>query len=650
MSSVAGSDPATDNVVAIRPRGTVPGQPADRRVGITAAVVTAAISVSALAGGLYDFSRWGLLAGVLLAVLVGMVISGQVRSFGPLTPALVALVALAGWAAASMLWADSAGRAWTESNRLVLYAAALAVVAGALRTRRDVRAALAIVAVVIAAAALWTAVALLAGDAGAFLDHRLNSPIGYINGTAGLFLMGLWPLLAVAERCDEPRLSGAAAALAVVELNLLVLTQSRAIVPALLLTVLLALVAFPGRVRRLWALLAVAAGAAAAAPWTLAVYADRVALRPSAVPEHLAAAAALATLVAALAIGALWAGVTLLRRRPHGQPAERAATAAAILAIAAIALTLVVATGDPVAHVKREWHAFTTLQVDDTARTRFTGAGGFRYDLWRVALEDFQHHPARGVGAGSYGLSYYQQRRQQENVRQPHSLPLQFLAELGIVGGLLLLAAAVVAAYALLRRRRDDVGVAIAGTGMVLAWAVQTSVDWLYNLPGLTCIAIVALAAACADTSRTRPVAGSASRALLIAIAILVAVAAASLGRQYAAQSYASSAEKSLAADPAAALRSTANSLALNPHAVETYYTRAAAFSRFDEYARARDVLVKASAQEPLNFVPWALQGDLAVRRGDLAAARKAYRTALRLNPREPGLAELAADPRLALR
>ena len=650
MTDLAQSPQAAVNVVAL-PNSRGAARPSDdRRVGFLAGAVVAVFAAGAVAGGLYDFSRWGLLGIGLLAVLAGLAIAGRLESFGPLTPALAALVALAGWAAASMLWADSPGRAWTESNRLVLYAAALAVLGATLRTRRDARRSLAIVGGAIALAALWTAGALLIADPGAFLDHRLDAPIGYINGSAGLFLMGLWPLLAFADRGQRPSLVGVAMGLAVVEANHLVLTQSRAIVPALAIGVLLVVALFPGRLRRIWMLLIVAAGVAAAAPWTLAIYADRIAGEPRAVPDHLAQGAGLASLAAALAAGLAWYGLTVLSRRERRRSRRRVAAAGAGTVIVGL-LAVTVGTGDPVHRVQQEWRAFTSLEVDETARTRFTGTGGFRYDLWRVALDDLKRRPLLGVGAGSYGLSYYQQRRQLESVRQPHSLPLQILGELGLVGAALALSFLVAAFVALLRNAGADVGAAIAGLGIVIAWGVQTSMDWLYNLPGLSCIAIVGLVAACGPgRGRSGPDGRRRRTWLLVAGAIATAIAAASLGRQFAADRYAAAAGGNLARDPQAALADTTRSLALNPHALETYFTRAAAFARFDEYDRARDVLMQAARREPLNFVPWALVGDLAVRSGDMPGARTAYRRALALSPRDPALAELAADPRAALR
>jgi hypothetical protein len=398
-----------------------------------------------------------------------------------------------------------------------------------------------------------------------------------------------------------------------------------------------------------WTLLFVAAGTAAASPWALAVYADRVPGRPRAVPADLAQAAALAALAAAVVTGALWAGVTVARRAWRGERAARAATAGAAAVVLCLVAAALVAAGDPLARVDRQWRAFTTLQVDETATTRFTGAGGYRYDLWRVAVADARRAPLLGVGAGGYGLSYYQQRRQLENVRQPHSLALQLAAELGLVGVLLALVAIATAAWAVVRNRRASVAAGVAGTGMAAAWATQTSVDWLYNLPGLTCIAIVAIVAACASDTGTPAGAPATRRRLIwIAAALVIAVAAASLGRQFSASVYAAGARDALTDKPAVALQKSAASLKLDPYAVETYYTRAAAYARRDDYARAQHSLMQAAAREPLNFVPWALMGDLAVRRAELGVARRAYRRSLALNPRDPALRKLAADPRSA--
>ena len=104
-----------------------------------------------------------------------------------------------------------------------------------------------------------------------------------------------------------------------------------------------------------------------------------------------------------------------------------------------------------------------------------------------------------------------------------------------------------------------------------------------------------------------------------------------------------------VASAPEVALRETGVALGLNPWAMETHYTRAAAFARLGAAGLAERTLRAAIDREPQNFVPWALLGDLQVRLGRVAEARRSYARALQLNPLEPALKVPVADPRRAL-
>ena len=94
-------------------------------------------------------------------------------------------------------------------------------------------------------------------------------------------------------------------------------------------------------------------------------------------------------------------------------------------------------------YVQRQYDAFVKLDVSQTTATgqsHLAAGGGYRYDYWRVAWTTFRDEPLHGVGAGNYGVPYFANRRQSEDIRQPHSIELQTLSELGIPGGLALLA------------------------------------------------------------------------------------------------------------------------------------------------------------------------------------------------------------------
>ena len=650
-------------------------------LGSVGLVQVVALGASGFFGGFYDFTVWGVASAATLVALAAALV---VRPRPPSGPAVVVaggLLALLLISALSLTWADSVDRAWTEVNRLVFYLATFVLATIVLRPGRSVRVIAVVTGAAIGLCALVTLGRLLAGDASAFLIHRLDAPVEYINGTACLMLMGIWPLVAVAERDRPPWLAGLAVALASVEASLLVLTQSRAVIPAMLGSALVLLGVIPGRVARFWTVAAVASGAAAALPWTLAVYAQHDPAHPDGPSSTVVAHAGLATLLAALAAGLLWAAARAVAARPLPGALRRAPRLGVILLLMAAPVVVLAVDHDPLGTVRHQWRAFTALR--DTATTsavRFTDAGGFRYDLWRVAVKEFDREPLRGSGAGSFGLRYFQLRSpaNPESVRQPHSLELQLLAELGLPGLLTLLICLGGVGLALARTRAREAALSVALGGTFLVWLLDTSVDWVYNMPGLTGMALLGAAGLCVlaggrggagapDSAEpaamslamaappaalggraSRRGSGSAARdprtlAWMIAVIALVAVGGPSLVRQYLAQHRGNAAAAEVAIDPQRALADTHASLSFDTSRIETYYTRAAAFARLEDYRDSRDTLLQAVRIEPLNYVPWALLGDLATRRGAAGVAAMDYGRARALDPGDAGLFTSAA-------
>jgi O-Antigen ligase len=60
-----------------------------------------------------------------------------------------------------------------------------------------------------------------------------------------------------------------------------------------------------------------------------------------------------------------------------------------------------------------------------------------RWGWWKEAAGAISARPVQGWGAGSFGVTHLLYRRDTLSVQQPHSVPLQFLAETGIVGAVL---------------------------------------------------------------------------------------------------------------------------------------------------------------------------------------------------------------------
>ena len=101
------------------------------------------------------------------------------------------------------------------------------------------------------------------------------------------------------------------------------------------------------------------------------------------------------------------------------------------------------------------WNEFRSGEgVAASGPSRFTATGDpTRYDYWRVALDAFADHPLAGVGAGNYEPRYAARRDHPKYSRYAHSLPLNVLAETGVVGFLLLFGAIGCAVAAVLSRR-----------------------------------------------------------------------------------------------------------------------------------------------------------------------------------------------------
>lgn len=619
-----------------------------------------ALGLSQLVGGVYNETAWGPIALGALGICVALAVAA------PRRPPLVLLLPVLGlwlWSLISSGWSESTDNSILAANRWLLYAASLAIVWWAVN--RDRRRAVALMmgcGAGVLGVALWMLVRMLSGHGPAlFLGTRLNDPLGYINGEAVYLLVGSWPFLALAERTGarlSPVLAGVGVFGAVLLTGLGLLAQSRSWEAALVLTLVVLLIAVPGRRRRAFALLVAAAAVAA----TFTSIAD-VWRRPSHLTGLVTVAtthrAAVAILLAAALAGLVWMAAMFALRRfaPPGSRVwfETGRVTSLAFGVAAIAaVVLLVANSSSIRRqVNRQYNAFVHL-APPTGGTRLSSGAGNRYDYWRVAMKEFSSEPFRGVGAGNYQPDYYRFRRTTDAIEQPHSLELQTLAELGVVGGLLLLAflAAVgVGLVRTVRRASEDRlarTVAVAAGGAFIAWLVGTSVDWMALIPGLTGIALAAAAALYRPLSRTRMPGSAWPRIALVGVVAAVAVVGAlALAPRVISLDAQNAAQAALARDaPRSAAKDATKALDYDSSSVTALVLRSAAFARLHAFAPALADLQRAIAIEPRNWVTWGLLGDLLARRGERGAARAAYRHALTLNPREPELrSALAAVP-----
>jgi O-Antigen ligase len=638
-------------------------RPTDRLVVGGLAALGAACVSTVFFGGLYDVTDWWPVAVVTLAGAIAAAVA--VRPLAPTrlaTVALGSLVALAAWAMLSTLWAEWVDQALVGAARWAFYAGAFLVLVALVRGERRARAVLVGATAATVVVGVWVVIRMQAGDAASiFLEGRLNAPLEYVNGQAALFLLGFWPLVAVAEHGRRALVSGAAAAGAAGLAGLMVLSQSRGVVLGLVASVVLVLALVPGRLRRvaLLGLLVVvvvglggplrhvydSSGGGDHAPATSAIH-----------------DAGLWVLVLAAVTGVVWGGAraTLDALAPAGSAARATARSVALGALLVFAVGAlgvgIVKAGTISTKLSDQYDAFVHLKGNGRSQRLLSG-GGDRYDYWRIALREAGDHPLAGVGAGNYAIDYFRERHNDLPVTQPHSLPFQVLAELGVVGALLFLGfvgALFVGLWRFGRRvasRMAPADLCIAAGGIVVGFLAQSCVDWVWLIPtlmGVFLFGAVALVGCWVDPGR-RPFSGWMRWALVGAVVLGAGFAAFTAGRVSVAESDRRDAAALLNRDPRAALTKAHDALDLNGDSITARFTEAAALARLNQYDAARSVLLGATRLQPHNYAPWALLGDLALARGDLSLARDAYRRALALNPRDASLQQLARNPRASV-
>jgi O-antigen ligase len=114
-----------------------------------------------------------------------------------------------------------------------------------------------------------------------------------------------------------------------------------------------------------------------------------------------------------------------------------------------------------------------------------------RYAYWRVALKAFGHEPLYGVGAGGWSVWWLRYRTVGDFAQDAHSLPLQTAAELGVVG--LVFLGMLVGGVAVAARRAHRLApqMTTGALGAVVTYAAHAPLDWDWQMPALTLVALV---------------------------------------------------------------------------------------------------------------------------------------------------------------
>ncbi len=389
--------------------------------------------------GGYYVGTWApaaLITAGLLLLLAAAGALGRMRSpWG--TAAAALLTGYTAWTFLSLLWSPDRGEAWQGAGLTLLYLLVFWSALSLLASGASRRWAFAATVLGPAAVAAATLPRLAPEEEGMFVNGRLLGTAGYFNAEAAFLLLPFWAGVYLAgSRRVNPALRALSLASAVLCSQLAVLTQSRGAVLALAASLPVFFLLSGQRLRGVLALLPVAAALVITFPGLNGVYLSgggaplQEAVR-SAVPHVWLAA------LGAGAYGITWALLDARWRPPAGvaRAAGAVVLAAALLAVAAGGAAFYAREGNPVRWGQEKIEAFQNDDRSGQEQSRYLSASGSgRLTMWRVAWEDFVRNPVLGVGTHNYEATYYRLREERAGyVRQPHSLPLEALAERGLV-------------------------------------------------------------------------------------------------------------------------------------------------------------------------------------------------------------------------
>jgi hypothetical protein len=588
------------------------------------------------------------------------------------------LLGFAVWSGISLAWSVSADSTWVELNRDLTYLVllALAIVVGASAQRAEELTATTFLAGTLLVTLYALGQKLLPGlrISGVFsLDHtgalpRLQEPLGYWNALCLFITLGVPTALALSvERGRSPQLR--LAALVALQCMLLTIgfTFSRGGLIALAVALIVIVIASGARLRALMWLGVAGLGAAPGLAYGLtdgSLTQANVALGQ----RESAGAILLAVLVASVvlvAVIARWLRAQEMSRRVDEAAQRRlgAALGGVVLGAVIVALALVSLSGRGLAGtVSHAWHSFTaTRATSNYSPDRLLSADSEnRWVWWKEAAGAFSDRPLGGWGAGTFGTVHLLYRRDTLSVDQPHSVPMQFLSETGLVGALLGLGALVVLLVAAGRavrarpagRERLMAAALLAGAA---AYVVHALYDWDWDIPAVTLPALLflgVLAGASPASRRMRQIevarrAGRLGQALrLSALTAALTTLAVSGALPPIAASEATGAVVTAAGSSAATIQQAQAQAriasGLDPLSGAGLRVEATIATRQGELEQARHDLLRAIARDPSDRAAWGQLVYVETALGNSSAALTAALRGLALDPEHPAALALA--------
>jgi hypothetical protein len=570
--------------------------------------------------------------GVAAFALVGVLFATQSPPSGAVV--FAPLAALAVWCVLSIAWSVEPDRSWSYANRAFVYLG-FALVGAYLA--REIRRLLYGFSGLLGVVCIWA----LAGKALPWLHEgygrisRLSAPVGYWNALALLGDIAL-PL----GLCLATRLRTAGTLLVYGWIVVIGLTYSRGGVLVAVVVVALWMVLSKAWLEAVSTLLA--AGVPAAGALAVALTLSGVSSDGQSHATRVRDGIVFGLVV--LADAAIAAGLARFELPPTSLVRRLAVVLLAVVVVASLAVSA--------GHARTWWRSFTAPSATELPNSpgRLVELGSnFRWGWWQQAWKGWTVEPVGGTGAGSFEVTNkrYRQTSLDETI-EPHSLPVQFLSETGIVGVALFLASI---GWLVVRGRRRP------GPQLALALALPA-----YFLHGLLDIdwdfaSVSAPVFMIAGALAVRPSTGPRPRAFtVLAAAGVLAAATLSLLAVWLGGHWEGQAEAALQTNNTKAITLANRAHRVDPLMIDPFLTASAAESDIatmiarrrgtgwaPRYARANasalDYLTRATRLQPDSALAWYLLGSYYLTDGCPYAALPAFNKATVFDGKNPAYA-----------
>jgi O-Antigen ligase len=469
--------------------------------GARAVLLAGPTVLAFFSGGYFDGPRaWaGLIAWALVAVALLASPSPIANRRGWL--AIGGLGALAAWTLLSTTWAPIAGSAYHAGQIVFLYTGVLlaaAALLGPRNARGMVEPALAAGAVIVIGYGISERLlpGLLHFSRSLSAQGRLEQPLTYWNVMGELAALGFVLAARIAGSAGRSAAVRLPAAAAAAPLGMgLYLSFSRGALFAWAAGLVVLVVLAPQREQLRALIVTVAAGALAAAAAAPFHSVTSLAGAQSTRERQGAITLALLALIVVAVLLVQWRPAHSKSTTPVRLP--RAAPWVALgLIVVGLGLAIVVGAKE------------NAVSPSGTGANRLVTLQSNRYAYWSVALRAFRREPLRGIGAGGWAVDWLRYRHVNDFAQDAHSLPLQTLAELGIVGAALLLAFLAGVGLSAADAYRAAPALAAGPIAGFVAYAAHAPLDWDWQMPAVTVVAMV-LAGALVALARPDPVQSS---------------------------------------------------------------------------------------------------------------------------------------------